>query len=233
MGYDDSFPKEYFNDPNGTIGGDGAFLVKNSEGSSINSDPRAVNDWGNGGSGFFWLSYYDQSLAFCVSFDFDTAESTGGTPLEPRLYDFLPAMGQTSVAFAEDVRMANVFEAERASLLRFIGFETANAETDVEYSVYLLDPEAGSPADGTLMGEYSAHFTYAGFHITDLGEGIRIPGGSRYAVVVRAGTENRSELTFALNLNRAGIDYYGLESYGSYARTVVNPGESFVGCGGV
>ena len=232
VGYDDSFPKEYFNDPCGTIGGDGAFLVKNTEGSSINSDPRAVNDWGNGGSGFFWLSYYDQSLAFCISFDFDTAESAGGTPLEASLYDFLPVMSQTSAVFAEDVRMANVFEAEHACLLRFIGVETANAETDVDCSVYLLEPEAGSPADGTLAGEYSAHFTYAGFHTIDLGEGIRIPGGSRYAVVVRAGTGGRSELAFTIDLNRAGIDYYGLENLGCYARTVVNPGESFVGCGG-
>ena len=233
VGYDDSFPKEYFNDPNGTIGGDGAFLVKNSEGSSINSDPRAVSDWGNGGSGFFWLSYYDQSLAFCASFEFDTAEAAEGPPLEARLYDFLPVMVQTSAGFAEDIRMANVFAADRACLLRFAGFETANAETDVDYSVYLLDSEAESPVDGTLMGEYSAHFTYAGFHTAELGEGIRIPEGSRYAVVIRERTGDRSELTFTLDLNSAGIDYYGLENLGCYARTVVNPGESFVGCGGI
>ena len=29
VGYDDNFPKEYFNDPNGTLAGDGAWLVKN------------------------------------------------------------------------------------------------------------------------------------------------------------------------------------------------------------
>lgn len=49
VGYDDNFPKEYFNDPNGTLAGDGAWLVKNSWGSINAEDPAQRKHWGNSG----------------------------------------------------------------------------------------------------------------------------------------------------------------------------------------
>lgn len=231
VGYDDNFPKECFYDPNGTIGGDGAFLVRNSEGSSGNSNPEAVSDWGNGGSGYFWLSYYDQSIVYCESFDFFTDTASGAVPDRIDMYDFMPDYRQLAAVFGEDIRMANVFEAKEDCVVQYTGFETAYAEIDVEYSVYLLNPGAKHPADGTLVAERSAHYTYAGYHTTDLGETARIPAGSRYSVIVRAGAGGKSELSVALDLNLAGVRFYSQEKLNHYAETVVNPGESFVGSG--
>jgi len=130
-----------------------------------------------------------------------------------------------------DPQYANVFEAKEDCVVHYAGFETAHAETDVEYSVYLLNPGAKTPVDGTLIAERSAHYTYAGYHTTDLGETARIPAGSRYSIVVRASAGGQNELSVAIDLNMTGVTLYKQETINHYAETVVNPGESFVGSG--
>ena len=191
VGYDDNFPKEYFNDPNGTIGGDGAFIVKNSWGRGDPDDPDFdmfdSNIWGSGGTGFFYLSYYDQGICYPESFDFDTSEETRDVFHNVDMYDFLPDQIQECSVFDGDVYMANVFEAQNNCCVRFIGIETANSDTDVEFSVYLLDDDAKTPVDGTLFAESEAHFTYAGYHSVDIGKTAYIPKGMKYSVVVKAG----------------------------------------------
>ncbi|MBQ3842475.1 MAG: hypothetical protein II820_07270 [Ruminiclostridium sp.] len=223
VGYDDDFPKEYFNDPNGTIDGDGAFIVKNSWGDE---------DWGNGASGYFWISYYDQSLILPTSLDFDTDENTREIPRDTDMYDFNPAATQYTAEFDDDVRTANVFEAKDNCSVRFVGFETAKAATDVEFSVYLLDEDAKTPVDGVLLAEASEHYKYAGYHTKDIGCTAMIPAGRKYSVVVRAGYDGKSIVSYSEDLNYDGVMYYDIaEVTRGYAKTVVNPGESFVGSG--
>lgn len=233
VGYDDNFPKEYFNDPKGTIGGNGAFLVKNSWDSYDPSDPdsNVADAWGNGGTGYFWLSYYDQSICCAESFDFDTDEDTKDVLRNIDMYDFLPDMEQAYLKFDSDVYMANVFEAKNNCSVRFIGLEMPEAGTDVEYKVYLLDPEGNDPVDGILMAEETGHFNYAGYHTIDLGKTLFIPAGMKYSVVVKASCDGVSRLIYSEDINKRGAEYYGKEQFKVYAETVVNPGESFVGIG--
>ena len=230
VGYDDNFPKEYFLDPNGTIGGDGAFLVKNSWGCDYEDDPDYNWTWGSGGTGYFWLSYYDQSLGSPISFDFDTTGETEGIYDNVDMYDYLPTVVPSAALFDEDVYMADIFEAEENCSVRFIGFESARAKTDVEYKVYLLNEDAESPVDGVLLAETSEHLNYAGFHMADLGKDVAIPEGYKYSVVVKAQIDGSSTINYTEDLNEAGVEFYEIRDVvNAYIKTVVNHGESFVG----
>ena len=231
VGYDDDFPKEYFNDPKGTIGGNGAFLVKNSWGNKKeDKDGSVISTWGNAGSGYFWLSYYDQSLDIPESFDFDTENTLAQHNID--MYDFLPNSGLNSMSFDNDLYMANVFTTQNNCSVRYIGLETADANIDVDYSVYLLNDDAVSPVDGELIAEASEHFNYAGYHVVDIGKTWYLPKDVKYSIIVKDDADGKSDLFYASVSNDFDYDqslYEKDDSYDFYVNGIVNPGESFVG----
>ncbi len=227
VGYDDNFPKEYFNDPNGTIGGDGAFLVKNSWGTKTTDEEGNIEStWGNAGTGYFWLSYYDQSLALPESFDFDTSEDHFSRNID--MYDFLATFENNSVSFDSDVYMANVFTAQNNCTARYIGIETTEANADVQFSVYLLSDDAKSPVDGICVATANEHFNYAGYHVADIGKTCYIPKGVKYSIVVKANADDKSAIFYKELTNE---EFYAKEDkeVNYYAKGVVNPGESYIG----
>ena len=131
---------------------------------------------------------------------------------------------------SSDVYMADVFEAEENCSVRYIGFETAKAKTDVEYRVYLLNEDAESPVDGVLLAETTDHLNYAGFHMTDLGKDVAIPGGCRYSVVLKAKIDDSSIISYTEDLSEAGVEFYDIRDVvTAYVKTTVNHGECFVG----
>ena len=231
VGYDDDFPKEYFNDPNGTIGGNGAFLVKNSWGTRILDDNgKVINTWGNAGSGYFWMSYYDQSLDLPESFDFDTEKSLESFNID--MYDFIPNSGLNSKSFDGDVYMANVFTAQNNCTVRYIGLESAEADIDVEYTVYLLNEDAKSPVDGLVFAEAAEHYNYAGYHVVDIGKTFYLPKGTRYSIVAKADADGKSDLFYAEVFNEHDISGDldpATSGYDVNIKGIINPGESFVG----
>ena len=231
VGYDDDFPKEYFNDPNGTIGGNGAFLVKNSWGTRILDDNgKVINTWGNAGSGYFWMSYYDQSLDLPESFDFDTEKSLESFNID--MYDFIPNSGLNSKSFDGDVYMANVFTAQNNCTVRYIGLESAEADIDVEYTVYLLSEDARSPVDGLIFAEATEHYNYAGYHVVDIGKTLYLPKGTKYSIVAKADADGKSDLFYAEVFNEHDISGDldpATSGYDVNINGIINPGESFVG----
>ena len=98
----------------------GAWLVKNSWGSL---DGPSGRDWGIDGSGYFYLSYYDQSVISAESYCFYTEEekkAIGSTTIAQ--YDLLPASSYISLTeagvdnSAKESKMANVFTAAQGNL---------------------------------------------------------------------------------------------------------------------
>ena len=224
VGYDDDFPKEYFNDPKGTIGGNGAFLAKNSWGTYKEDENGDIESWGNAGTGYFWISYYDQSIVLPESFDFDISENAYSRNID--MYDFLSTVYSNTLSFDSDIYMANVFTAQNNCTARYIGLETNEADIDVEFSVYLLNDGAEIPIDGICVANAKEHFDYAGYHVVDIGKTCYIPKETKYSVVVKAKADSKSELFYKEVVN---AEYYLEKNPPFTAKGIVNPGESFVG----
>ena len=248
VGYDDDFPKDYFYDPNGTIGGNGAWIVRNSWGSKENSDPTAVYDWGNNGDGYFYISYYDQSLSAAESYEFEmfTPEDEG-RGLD--LYDLYPELDYQVSVSTKPTYMANIFTADSTEVLRDVGIMTMLPDLTAKISVYLLDDGAKSPTDGKLVTQTEDTFEYTGYHTTRLDDEVPVDEGQKYSIVVEL---LRSDGTYVFEINRcenkAGHDeneqyrkdqyieeYGSLEGYEDdsplYGVMIVNEGESWVGAG--
>ncbi|MBR7083993.1 MAG: hypothetical protein IKI37_02280, partial [Oscillospiraceae bacterium] len=191
VGYDDSIPKEYFNDPNGTIGGGGAFIVKNSWG-SLDTDGSF---WGNDGSGYFYLSYYDQSLNGSESFDFklltdEAVKKDKYSASVPFIYDLLPSSMLYEAVCGTETSMANIFEAPNNTQIRSVGYTAISANEEITYDIYILNEDATSPTDGVLAGHASEVYPYSGYQRTELDTPVTVKAGQRFAVVVTAKRED-------------------------------------------
>jgi C1A family cysteine protease len=141
-GWNDDFDKNRFI----TVPpGNGAFLCKNSWG---------TDHWSTD-NGYFWLSYYDATLADLCSF-IDAQNPTNykyNYQCDPLgwAYNFRAGGGTTGWG-------ANVFTALTNDPLSAIGFITNDSNTQVSYYVY-KNPTAGNPMSGTLLssGTIGAH----------------------------------------------------------------------------
>ena len=216
VGYDDSIPKEYFRDPNGFIGGDGAFIVKNSWG-----DSKAGTDWGNGGSGYFYLSYYDQSLRDPETFTFSLRggikEDAGFYVNTNQMYDLLPSSYYEELAVDQDSSMANVFVADKDMVINRVGYTAVTANEQVTYDIYLMDDDDVYPTEGRKVSHLETSYQYGGFQRSDLETPVTVREGQKYAVTV---TVKREDGNYGIGLkamyNEKGIAYFG-ERCSSYA----------------
>ena len=244
VGYDDNFPKEYFYDPNGTIGGDGAFIVKNSWGSE---DTYGV--WGNNGDGYFYISYYDQSIDEIETFDFSftLTENTDKdlyTAINPQMYDFMVTNKYGTVVYNQGA-MANIFNCDFDQRLYATGYVSTSCNETVTYCVVELDEDYETPEDGELLCVKTETYPYAGYHRVTFDEPMYFKEGTKYAIIVIAQREDGYyAVSFKNNANRKYAeakceekrnDYimeYGNDEgflpYGiNYSNGVVNKGESY------
>ena len=196
IGWDDSIPAENFSNADGAVPeGSGGWLVKNSWGSETESFPNGqlITKYGieeNGvHTGYFWISYYDQSISEFESFDFDLEASALSDEFLIDQYDYLPVAYSPSFAFDEKVSSANVFTAQSDMCLRTLACTTYVPSTTVTYELYLLDAEAKSPTDpahSKLVLTQEDTWHYAGYHRFTLPQEnwVAMRQGQRYAVVV-------------------------------------------------
>ena len=248
VGYDDDFPKEYFRDPHGTIGGNGAWIARNSWGSKDNSDITARYDWGNGGDGYFYISYYDQSMDTAESYEFELfSPEDEGRGLD--LYDLFPGFNYIVSMSEEPVYMANTFTADEDEIIRDVGIMTALPDLTARISVFLLDNDAKSPTDGKKVAETQENFDYKGYHTIQLDNEVPVEKGQKYSVMLEL-IRGDGMYVFEINRteNKAAHDEYEMyrkdayiEEYGSlegykdesplYGVMIVNEGESWLGAG--
>ena len=212
--------------------GDGAWIVKNSWGSSDGDFPNN-NKWGVDGSGYFYLSYYDKSVDQLQAYDFYTdGYWTESDEYYIDQYDTAPSTEVASTIMGPSVTMANVFEASQDSILRSISCLPSLAGSKVEYSVYLVDDTTKTyPTNGTLVASGSYTAITSGFQHINLSDPVYLAKGQKYAVCEKMyldyGGETMSYVPMAVATNKQStVDDPSLKSY---TKMVVNKGESLLG----
>lgn len=254
VGWDDNYPRENFVQgkqppedmfPDGqhkgeTGGGNGAWLVKNSWGSGEEDFPnKGPATWGllqgqdktpyqaasDVHTGYFWLSYYDQSLDKPEALNFTSEVPAGGYYLDQ--HDFMPVTEIETAELDREVSMANVFKAEVNEQLEYISFQTSVPGSTVEYEVYLLSPGYKTPKDGIRVASGTAGpYEYGGFHKIEVDDEVIIQKNQSYSIVITLKTPDNE---YSINIPTGTLEnmasFFGQPTW---QKGVINPGESFV-----
>ena len=186
VGWDDSYSKENFNAGHQPPA-DGAWIVKNSWGSA---DGEFPNKFAWGDNGYFYLSYYDQSIVTVEAFDFDLTgrETDQNGQYIVNQYDYLPTEQANAVPYDDKASAANVFTAAEPQGLTSLSCETSTPQTKVTYEVYRLADDATDPTDGELALTLEETYEFGGYHLATIPEADRaklhFDEGERFSVVV-------------------------------------------------
>ena len=253
VGYDDNYSKDNFTRSlssgkpltRTTPPADGAFIVKNTEGSLTEEDKAtAVTDangithyqrpdagkFGVDDSGYFYLSYYDHSISGPVTYTFGDSDSEKYSSHNIDQYDFVFSGLLESGEYETETKMANVFDAEEDEYLYRITYGVNDPNTKVGYEIY--KNVGADPTDGVLLEKGETRNAFSGYHTLDLKGEYFLKQGEKYSVVLtmeRETDDGRSvysdALPFAINV--------AVNGSGTTNTGIVNSGESFFCSDGV
>ena len=164
VGWDDNFSKSNFAT---TPAGDGAWLIKNSWGTS----------WGD--DGYFWISYYDTSIQPVASYEVQKNSDYGG------VYQYDSSF-YGSIGFADYyTTAANVFTATGSSPISAVGVNVTGSSIPYTIRIYKGTSYGSDPTSGgTLVHTQKGTLTYGGFHIIPLTSTVSIPSGTNFTVAI-------------------------------------------------
>lgn len=244
VGWDDTYSRNNFNRAHRPPG-DGAWIVKNSWGSEteyevtdkgerIGYSAWGVKDETGKHTGYFYLSYYDQSIAIPESIRFSVNLATKSDKMYPLAYDYMPCTGeQLIVKDNKVIKTANVFKNDDGGDMELWSFstKTGSPNAQVIYELYKLKDGAKSPEDGEYIGKRRAFYRFAGFHREDMINGVPFKDGETIAIVATetvVNDEGNRVYEYVINngLNKKGAE--AEEGKKSYAVGIVNKGESFL-----
>ncbi len=216
VGWDDDYPAANFFVP---PAGNGAFLCKNSWGT------------GSGEDGYFWVSYYDKTLAreSCGDYNAVFCDLQSRDNYD-KIYQYdYPGPVTAVTPGGRSVYAANVFPEAGAALaqdeeLRAVSFYTYAPGT--LYEIYVVTEYTDATSLANLGAPVcSGALDYAGYFTVDLPAPLALRAGTRFAVAVKFTAVSGDaalfvELPTTMTVGNRTVDH------SSNARA--NPGESFL-----
>ena len=170
VGWDDNFEAAKFSS---APEGNGAFIVKNSWGSS----------WGD--HGYFYVSYYDAYFGRRGVLGVVKAENPGKYVVN---YQYDPLGWITSLGYGQDTAwMANVFQAQSGLPLEAVGFYTSSTENYYEIYIY-VGVAQGQPRSGELKSTKSGSINSPGYFTVELDNPVALTTGQYFSVVLKLRT---------------------------------------------
>lgn len=183
VGWNDDYSADHFAtkpvDENGNPL-NGAWIVKNSWGPG-----KGGPDWVDE-DGYFYISYYDQTISEFTSYQVDVPENGLFAYDNNYQYDFLGYKSFVSVPPSEDNRgnkIANIFTAEKDEVLTAVSAITVDTNSTVEIEIYKLADGADLSNAGEAVSTITAQPTYGGYHTIALNKDVELKAGERFAVV--------------------------------------------------
>lgn len=168
IGWDDDHDKNLFDTGYGIPPNDGAFLVKNSWGTT----------WGD--SGYFWISYEDYyagtNNAVFTAVDMDDHDN---------VYDYDELGLISNLGYSSETGWGgNIFTTAGDEIIKGVGFYAATPSTSYEVRIY--SGVTTSPSTGTLEGSKTGSTTYAGYYTVDISDlDIVLGSGAKFSAVVK------------------------------------------------
>ncbi|MEE0264179.1 MAG: C1 family peptidase, partial [Acutalibacteraceae bacterium] len=219
IGYDDNYSKDNFarKASSGKIidgsvpPADGAFIAKNSWG-----------EWGENGSGCFYISYYDESIVAPASFEFDKNDSVICKNPNYDQYDMFVSATYANIDYEEETKIANVFDAEMDQTLYQIEYMSPEHST-VHYAIY-KGVENNNPESGTLLEEGDKTHEFNGCFKIDLNGKYDLKKDEKYSIVLTINYTDRDGKSYYTDIIPYGTSFQD----GVVAKTVVNSGESYL-----
>jgi len=183
VGWDDNFSKSNFKI---TPEGNGAFLVRNSWGSS----------WGD--SGYFWISYYDKTINKIASFEMDKDTSK---------YDgiYLHDFGGLVSAYSKTYKYArSVFTISKDVYLKAIGAFCYVGGAKYKAIVYV---------NGAKKAELTGDFTYPGYYTIPLSSEITLATGNILTIDINYNTANANLGSYVIPIEYNAPGYFTNGTY--------------------
>ena len=232
VGWDDSYPKENFVEGHNPPA-DGAWLVKNSWGSEEEVFPNRGPGWGlenekGEHTGYFWISYYDQSISMpeALEFDKNNVDSSLDDTYIIDSHDFMPVSDIEGASLDQELKMANVFKATCTEQLEQVSCETTYPGTKVINEIYLLADGFQNPTDGKCVATIESTHEFGGYHKVNLETPVIIQKDQSYAIVQ---THITPDGEYAVNMPTAYSKLLAqVMDMPTWTEGVINKNESFV-----
>ncbi len=185
VGWDDNYSASNFA---ATPAGNGAWLCKNS-----------WDTW-YGEDGYFWLSYYDTSIARINALGMVKGDKYSHIYQYAGSYDGYISTRNCTLSGA------NIFTAVNDDPITAVSFQTAqpNATCDI----YIFTGVGSTPTSGTKVLAQSTQVTNAGLYTIALDNPVNVTKGTKFSVIVALTSSGELGLCLDDNSNSAGHGFY-------------------------